>query len=116
MYVKRATVTVTTAADGTATAYSARLSGKLLGIAYAKIDFAAGVDFTITSENTGENLWVDTNVDASESVYPRRLVQDTAGANIAATYDNIYLGSDRVKIVIAAGGNVKTGTFHILMG
>lgn len=59
---------------------------------------------------------VDTNINASESVYPRRLVNDQVGAPIAATYDNIYLGSDRVKIVIAAGGNVKTGTFHILMG
>lgn len=116
MYVKRATVIVTTAADGTATAYSQRLSGKLLGVAYEKVDFADGVDFTITAENTGENLWVDTNINAGECVYPRRLVQDTVGADIAATYDNIYLGSDRVKIVIAAGGNVKSGKFHVLIG
>ena len=32
-----------------------------------------------------------------------------------AVQDKIALAKDRVKIVIASGGNVKTGTFHIVI-
>lgn len=116
MYVKRATVSVTTNGSGAATSYSGRLTGKLLGVYYVKDDFADGVDFTITVENTGQAIWADTNINASEGVCPRRLVQDTAGADIASTYDSIYLGNDRVKIVVASGGDTKSGTFEILIG
>lgn len=116
MYIRRVTITATTDAAGAATVYSARITGKLLGIVYVKTDFATGVDFTITSEATGETVWTQANVDASAVKYPRRLVQDTVGVDIAATYDSIYLGNDRVKIVIATGGITKTGTFYLLMG
>ncbi len=116
MFVKRVTVNATTSSGGAATVYSGRITGKILGIVYQKTDFAAGVDFTITTEAGGENVWVDTNVDASETVYPRRLVQDTAGADIADTYEPVYIGNDRVKFVIANGGDTKTGTFYVLVG
>lgn len=120
--MKRYKVTVTTAADGTATAYSPRLSGKLNSIHYVKIDFANGVDFTITDEATGESLWTDTDVNASEVVRPRAPVHDQVGAarlyaaGGTAVSDAIALANSRIKIVIAQGGNVKTGTFHFLVG
>lgn len=116
MYVRRVTVTATTDGSGDATVFSGRVTGQILGIAYVKTDFADGVDFTITTENSGENVWIDTDVNAAEVVYPRRLVQDTVGANIAATYEPIYVGADRVKFVIAQGGATRTGTFYVLMG
>lgn len=116
MYVKRVTVNATTSAGGAATVYSGRITGQILGVAYVKTDFAAGVDFTITAEATGENVWVDTNVDASEVVYPRRLVSDLVGAAIAAVYDRVYLANDRLKFVIASGGDTKSGTFYVLVG
>lgn len=120
--MKRYKVTVTTAADGSATAYSPRLSGKLNSIHYVKIDFADGVDFTITDEATGEGLWTDTNVNASEVVRPRAPVHDQVGAarlfaaGGTAVSDEIGVANSRIKIVIAQGGNVKTGTFHFLVG
>lgn len=119
--MKRYKVTVTTAADGTATAYTPRLSGKLCAVHYVKTDFADGVDFTITSEATGQSLWTDTNINASEIVQPRAPTHDQSGAALlyaaggAAVADRIALGNDRVKIVIAQGGNAKVGTFHILV-
>lgn len=119
--MRRFKMTVTTAADGTATAYSPRLAGKVHSIHYVKTDFANGVDFTITAEATGETLWAQTNVDVSAVVYPRAPVHSTAG--IAALYaaggtavlDKPALAKDRVKIAIAQGGNAKSGVFHILV-
>lgn len=120
-YAERHSIAVVTAADGSATAYSPVVTGKVSQIRYVKTDFATGVDFTITAEATGETIWTQTNVDASVTVAPRQATHSTAGA--AALYaaggtgvnDKIALANDRVKIVIAAGGDAKTGTFHLIM-
>ncbi len=120
--MRRFKVTVTTASDGTATAYTPRLSGELDSIQYVKTDFADGVDFTITDEATGESLWTDTNINASEVVRPRAPVHDQVGAarlyasGGTAVSSKIALGNTRIKIVIAQGGNAKAGTFHFLVG
>jgi hypothetical protein len=113
-------VSVTTAADGSATAYTPYLSGRLASIHYVKTDFSNGVDFTITSERIGETIWAENDVNASASRRPRAAVHSTAG--VAATYDGtravsdlIRLSRDRVKIVIASGGDTKTGAFHVVI-
>ena len=119
--MRRQELTVTTAADGTATAYSPRLSGKIHSIQYVKVDFADGVDFTVTAEKTGEAILAKANVNASASFYPRAATQDQAGAAAlyaaggTAVVDKIGLANDRVKIVIAQGGIAKSGKFHILV-
>lgn len=119
--MRRITVEVTTAADGSAVAYSPRVSGKVHQITYAKIDFADGVDFTITAEATGETLWTQSNVNAGATVAPRLATSDTAGAAAlfatsgTAVRDAIGIANDRVKISIAQGGANKTGRFFILI-
>jgi len=121
-YAERHTVAVTTVADGSATAYSPVVTGKVSQIRYVKTDFADGSTFTITSEATGETIWTETGVNASATRAPRQATHSTAGA--AALYaaagqavnDYVRLAQDRVKIVIVNGGNVATGTFHIVMG
>lgn len=121
MTTRRFTVPVTTAADGTATVYSTWLSGRLTAIHYAKTDFADGVDFTITSNETGETLWAENDVNASKVCRPRGATHTTAG--VAALYasagtavgDLIRLGRDKIKIAIAAGGNAKSGVFHFVI-
>lgn len=120
-HAERHVVSVTTAADGSATAYSPVLTGKLSQIRYVKTDFADGVDFTITAEATGESLWAQSDVNASATVAPRQATHSVAG--VAALYagggsavlDKIALASDRIKIVIASGGNAKSGAFHFVM-
>lgn len=120
-HVQRHVVTVTTASDGTATAYTPTVTGMISHIAYVKTDFANGVDFTITAEATGETIWTQTDVNASVVTAPRQASHSTAGA--AALYAGggsavlvpIYVANDRVKIVIAQGGATKTGTFHVVM-
>ena len=117
-------VAVTTDASGDAIAYApsaGRARGRLESIQYQKVDFADGVDFTITDEETGESLWTDTNVNASEIVRPRAPVMDQAGAARlyadagTAVPDKIAIVS-RIKIVIAQGGNAKSGIFRFLVG
>ena len=120
-YAERHTIAVTTAADGSATAYSPVITGKLSQIRYVKTDFTDGVGFTITSNATGETLWTESNVNASKTVAPRQATHDTVGvaalyaASGAAVNDKIALANDRIKIVLAAGGNAKTGVFHIVI-
>lgn len=118
--IRKFSVTVTT---GTATGegFTPYLSGYIESVEYVKPvsgSYSNGVDFTITAEATGENIWTDTDVNASETVRPRAATHTTAG--VAALYaasgavnDRIALGRDRVKIAIAQGGNGLSGTFLV---
>lgn len=113
-------ITLTTASDGTVTGYLPCTNGKLLRIRYVKTDYADGVDFTITGNNTGENLWADTDINSSEIVRPRVKIQDGAGADITydatnEVYEPYHLVDEKIKIVIAQGGDTKSGTFYALI-
>lgn len=123
--MKRYKVTVTTASDGTVTAYTPRLSGEIHQIEYIKDGsngYASGVDFTITGEATGVNLWTQSDVNASAVVAPRQATHSQAG--VASLYASggtavqarVALANDRVKIALAQGGNAKVGVFHVLVG
>ena len=120
-YAQRVAVTVTTAADGSATAYSDVLTGKLSQIRYVKTDFADNSTFAITAEATGETLWGESNVNASATRAPRQATHGTDGtaslyaAAGTAVQDKIALANDRIKIVIASGGATKTGVFHFVL-
>ena len=105
-------VAVTTAADGSATAYSKYFSGQIIAVRYEKGDFADTVDFTITTETGGVGVWTESNVTASDTTFPTMLVQDQVNVDTALR-DFIYSFADRVKIILASGGNAKSGTFYI---
>lgn len=121
MALRKFVVPVTTAADGTATAYSPYVSGYVHQIQYVKTDYVDGVDFTITADLTGETIWTEANVNAAVVKAPRQAIHSTAGvaalyaAGGTAVLDRVALSADRVKIVLAQGGNVKTGSFTILI-
>jgi hypothetical protein len=120
MTVRKFTVAVTTASDGSFTGYTPYFSGKIHAIHYVKTNFTDGVDFTITADSTGETIWTESNVNAAKVCLPRAATHSTSG--VAALYasggtavnDLIALGRDRVKIVIASGGNATTGTFYVI--
>lgn len=114
--MRRYRVEITTDAAGAAEKYSPRIAGKIHQINYVKGDFANGVDFAFTSEATGQSLWTQSDVNASAVVAPRQPVHTLVG--VAATDDPLVpvaMANDRVKFVIAQGGNVKSGVFHILV-
>lgn len=119
--LRRYAIAVTTASDGSATAYSPYLSGYIQDIQYVKTDFADGVDFTITAEAYGRTLWAENDVNAAAIRAPRQPTHTTAGAASlyasggTAVNDKIALSRDRVKVVIASGGATKTGTFIVMV-
>lgn len=122
MYAERQTVSLTTNASGDVTGFTDARSGRILSIAYVIGTFAAGVDLTITVESTGEAILTLTNANASANYYPRVGVHDAVGA--AALYaaggtalrEPVTIAQDRVKIVVAQGGNVLTGTVTVVFG
>jgi hypothetical protein len=121
MFTKRETVTLTTAADGSVIDYSTPVNGRVLSVRYVKTDFADGVDFAITTETSGQQIWDQDNVNASATKAPRQAVHNTAG--VAAEYatgfaivEPIVVADERIKISITNGGATKSGTFHITIG
>lgn len=124
-YAKRITVDVTTDADGDATAYSAEeLTGAVRLVRYVKdatTPFADGVDFTVTSEQTGQTIWAEENVNASTSRSPRQATHTNAGAAAlyaaagAAVLGDIVLAAERIKIVVGSGGDTKVGQFQFVV-
>ncbi len=120
-YAQRFSLTVTTNASGVATSYSPVFDGRIITIIYTKGDYAAGVDITITLEGSGEGLWTETDVDASKTVAPRQAIHGVTGnakeyANGFPIVNYIVAAKDRVKIAIASGGSVTSGTFVIIVG
>jgi hypothetical protein len=126
LYVQKYVVDITTSADdGTATAYTPMVNGRVLSIQYIKdstVAFTDGVDFSVKTADTDQSIWVQTNVDASAIVAPRQATHSTAG--IAALYaavgtavnDFVYVANERIKIAISSGGNSKQGRFVVQVG
>lgn len=120
MNLQKTVVAVTTIADGSQTAYSPVLTGEIVNVVYTKSSFADGVDFVITNEGTAQGIWSEDNVNASKTVCPGQPIHTQAG--VAALYAAagqgvlapLVLVNERVKIVIAAGGDTKAGTFTII--
>lgn len=121
-YAQAHVVAVTTTSGGAATVFTPVVNGKVISVEYVKTDFANGVDFTITTEDTTQDIWVESDVNAAKTVAPRQATHDTVGAASlyaaagVAVEDYIYAVEERIKIVIASGGSVKTGSFTVIVG
>jgi len=122
--MRKLKLAVTTAADGTATAFMNKVSGNIHSVQYVKDGanaYADGVDFTLTAESTGESIWNEANVNASAIRYPRAPVHTQAGAAAlyatggTAVLDKIAISNERIKIAVSQGGNTKTGSFVVLV-
>lgn len=122
MYLERHTVTITTASDGSGTGYTPIAIGQIHAIRYVKTDYANGVDVTITCEASGQAVLTWTDVNASDTSYPRGATNDiidaaslyAAGGEPVETL--IPVAGERIKIVVASGGDTKTGAFHVYVG
>ncbi len=120
-FAQRLVVPATTDSGGDATVYTPVVTGRINAIIYTKTDFDNGVDFTVTTEDSLQNLWVELNVDASATVVPRQPTHSTVG--VASLYAAggepveapIYAANERIKLVVANGGNVKTGSFQVIL-
>ncbi len=120
-YAERHTVSLTTDSNGDATGYTPVVTGRIITVVYTKTNFADGSTFTITTEDSTQNVWVETGVNATATVAPRQATHDTVGA--ASLYaaggepveDYIYAANERIKIVVSNGGDTKTGAFTVIV-
>jgi hypothetical protein len=118
---KRETIIVTTNTSGDGTGYSGVVSGEISTVRYVKTDFANGSTITITLETTGETILAETGIDASATRAPRSTTHNTSGVAAlyatsgAAVNDRIIAVKERIKIVVANGGSVTTGTFYVTL-
>lgn len=84
----------------------------LYAVEWVDTDFDAGVDATlsVTGTQTGvdKTLLTLSNADAEATHYPRVLGDDDAGADLTGWYVE-QLVEGQLKLVVEAGGNVKTG-------
>ena len=122
--MRRFKVSVTTDGSGNAVAYSPRVTGKIHSIVYVRDGsnfYTNGVDFAITAEATGQNIWTQNDVNASVEVMPRGPTSSQAGvaslyaASGTAIQDKIAVSNDRVKFSLSSGGATKVGVFHVLV-
>lgn len=121
-YFERHTVSLTTAAGGGVTAYTPVVTGKIISCIYTKTDFADTVDFAITADVTGQNIWTEANITASKTVAPRQATHSEAG--VASLYaatgepveDHIVVANERIEVAITNGGATKTGSITFVVG
>lgn len=111
----RSSTSITTNSGGEATAYiGTRIRGKLLYLKYTPGTIDTGADLTITAENAGTPIL--TKADAGTSVvffYPRALPNAVAdGAAGTVPSEPIPIVDDRIKVVVAQGGNTATGAIE----
>ena len=90
------------------------------GLAADAVTTAKIADDAVTGETGKHAIVTITNLGTSAvAVYPRAATASTANAALlyaaggTAVSDRIPVAGERVKIVIAEGGDTKTGTFHV---
>jgi hypothetical protein len=117
MHASRQTITVTTAADGSATVYSTNVTGRLVSLRYVKDETTPwdnGGGITVTGETTGLAILIAANVNATTTWYPMVPASKAAdGTASTLTEQSPVLVNERVKIVVASGGNAKVGSFFL---
>ena len=113
---QRHVVQVTTNTSGAATVFTPNIDGRISAVIYTKDDFADGVDFAITAEDSGQNVWTEADVNAAKSVYPVVAASLPSGAASSLVEVPIILAHERLKIVIANGGSETSGTFTVIAG
>jgi len=117
----RETVALATNSDGDATAYSAPVSGRVHTLIYTKVDFADGSTITVTTRDTGQAILAETGINASAVRAPRQATAATDGT--ASLYAGggepveayIIAQNEPIKIVVASGGDTKTGSIDVIV-
>jgi hypothetical protein len=118
MGLKRISLTVVSDGSQNADSETDRITGYLEEIRYVKaaaLNYTDGVDFTITGKSSGQNLWTQSNVNASVAKIPRKLAQDVLGADLTGVYNRPLLIDEAVRIQLAQAGASKTGLFEIIV-
>lgn len=117
MYVKQKRVTMTTNDSGAVTGYINAMNGRILSIIYQKTDYDDGVGIVVTNDNTGEPILTKAAMNATDSFVPGHEVNAVADATaVTNAWAYLVVADEKIKIVVAAGGDTKSGTFIVNVG
>lgn len=111
MAMQKVTATITTDTGGAATVYlGTTLTGRVHAIKYTVGTLDSGTDLVITGETTGVAILTD-SPSTTEWYYPRAFANKvTDGAAFTDVTEDVRLYQERIKVVVAQGGNTLTGT------
>lgn len=114
--MRRVTVALTTDASGNCTAYSPVVSGRIMSIIYTRgtLD-AVTTDVTVSTGATLQTVLTLTNVTATGVYHPRSVVHGNTGTALTGV-EPINVADEEIKIVVAQGGNVGTGSVTLVIG
>jgi len=110
--------TITTSSGGAATVYFGHaITGRVLAIKYepGASGLDTGADLTLTGETSGVPILVKANAGTSTvwfypRVFPNSNVDGAAGTD---AFEDIRVFAERIKLVVAQGGDTKTGAMTI---
>lgn len=112
-------VTITTDAGGAATVYlGSKIRGYLIALFYRPGTLDTGADLTITGENSGVPILTKANLGTGNSwLFPRALptnANSATGPLGTIPSERIPLMNEKIKVVVAQGGNVLSGTIEAI--
>ena len=111
-------VALTTTTGGADTAYSEVVRGRVAAVKYTKdgtAPLASTADITLTLEDTGQTVATLTNINATTTIYPVAVATLNSGAASSLSEEPIYAAGERVKAVVAQGGDTKVGTITVVV-
>lgn len=113
---------IVTDASGDATVYlthslNRKPNGFLVVLKYTPGTLATGADLTITGEDSGIPIMTIANAGTSNAFYyPRALLNAVAdGAAATAGSEFIPVKDERIKVVVAQGGNAGAGSIEAIL-
>lgn len=113
---------IVTDASGDATVYlshglNRKPNGFLVALKYTPGTLDTGADLTITGEDSGIPIMTKANAGTSNVFYyPRALVNQVAdGAAGASGTERIPIRDERIKVVVAQGGNATAGSIEAIL-
>jgi hypothetical protein len=110
------TIAITTSTAGASTDYTSVQNRFIHAIRYVSTDTASTADLTVTTEDTGFSILATTNMatDVDVTWYPRAVANTVTGGASGIAQELIPVSGERVKIVMAQGGNEKSGTAYVV--
>jgi hypothetical protein len=127
MHVKRHRLSFTTASDVATVHSTERANGRVLQVEY--VESSGGVeppdttDFVLTGKDTATPILTKANITARARFVPRQPAHTVAAAAALlyaaggeAVTDYVVLADEQITLVIAGGGDGKTGYVDVWVG
>lgn len=106
-------IDITTDASGDFSKTATIGKGLLYKMVWSQGGLASTTDLTITNRH-GTTIFTQSNITASEEIYPRVLQDDASGGAALTTHDYILVDGP-LTITVAQGGNTLSGSLELFI-